>query len=37
VYSQESTLDAQYDYTNYGFESAPPPGTLFGSSSGWVK
>jgi hypothetical protein len=31
VYSQESTLDAEYDFMNYGFEVAPPPGTLFGS------
>lgn len=30
VYDQDSTLDAEYDFTNYGFNAAPPPGTLFG-------
>jgi len=29
VYDQTSTLDAQYDFTNYAFETAPPAGTLF--------
>jgi hypothetical protein len=31
VYDQWSTLDAQYDFANYTFQDAPPPGTLFGS------
>jgi hypothetical protein len=30
VYDQRSTLDAEYDFANYAFETAPPPGTLFG-------
>jgi hypothetical protein len=29
VYDQWSTLDAEYDFANYAFEDAPPPGTLF--------
>ena len=29
VYSQQSTLDAEYDFSNYGFGSKPPAGTLF--------
>ena len=29
VYDQWSTLDAEYDFENYGFENTPPPGTLF--------
>jgi hypothetical protein len=31
VYDQWSTLDAEYDFDNYAFDNAPPPGTLFGS------
>ncbi|HTU70436.1 MAG TPA: hypothetical protein VMF11_08935 [Candidatus Baltobacteraceae bacterium] len=29
VYSQRSTLDAEYDFSNYRFDSVPPSGTLF--------
>ena len=29
VYDQTSLLAAEYDFTNYHFEQAPPPGTLF--------
>ncbi len=31
VYDQWSTLDAEYDFDNYAFDNAPPPGTLFSS------
>lgn len=29
VYSQRSTLDAEYDFSNYRFDENPPPGELF--------
>jgi len=32
VYDQWSTLDAEYDFDNYAFENAPPPGSLFAST-----
>jgi hypothetical protein len=33
VYDQTSLLAAEYDFTNYRFEQAPPAGSLFATSS----